>query len=277
MSTQLLIDADFFAYQACAAAETEADYSNDVIVVTSNFSEAVRIFQQSLDRIKEFIDFSDQDNPDETILFFSSSTNFRKAIDPSYKGHRNRKKPCGYKRLINHFSDLYETIIVPDLEADDAIGIFATNPVHETAPLIVSPDKDMKQIPDSLLWDGKAAYVNYTMKDQADLWFFMQVLSGDQTDGYSGVPGIGLKRAAALLESKGCTWDTVLNAFLDADLTKEDALRNARLARILRYSDYDHEADCYIPWTPSCPSDGADDGTEVHSSEDQTGGEASDS
>jgi 5'-3' exonuclease len=269
----LLIDADFFAYQACAAAETESDYGHDVIVVTSNFSEAVRIFQQSLDRIKEFINFSGQDSPDEMILFFSSSTNFRKTIDPTYKGHRNRKKPCGYKRLINHFADRYETIVVPDLEADDAIGIFATNPMEETAPLIVSPDKDMKQIPNCLLWDSKSPEVAFTHAQQADEWFLMQVLSGDQTDGYSGVPGIGLKRAAALLESNGCIWETVLNAFLNANLTEEDALRNARLARILRYSDYDHDTHRPIPWTPAPSSDGADDGAAVHDEEVEDGGE----
>ena len=32
------------------------------------------------------------------ILFFSDAVNFRKQVDPSYKGHRNRKKPCGYTK-----------------------------------------------------------------------------------------------------------------------------------------------------------------------------------
>jgi len=64
-------------------------------------------------------------------------------------------------------------------------------------------------------------------------WHLIQTLAGDQTDGYSGVPGIGIKRAVALFEEDGYTWKTVVKAFEDKDLTEDDALMNARLARIL--------------------------------------------
>ena len=37
------------------------------------------------------------------VLF--DSENFRKKIYPDYKGHRNRKKPCGYKRVIQKLHD----------------------------------------------------------------------------------------------------------------------------------------------------------------------------
>ena len=36
----LLIDADYIVYKCCAGAETEIDFGDDVIVVTSLFSEA---------------------------------------------------------------------------------------------------------------------------------------------------------------------------------------------------------------------------------------------
>ena len=35
---KLLCDADFIVYKACAAAETELDFGDDVILVTSNIS-----------------------------------------------------------------------------------------------------------------------------------------------------------------------------------------------------------------------------------------------
>ena len=35
---KLLIDADFIVYKCCAAAESEIDFGDDVIVVTSKFS-----------------------------------------------------------------------------------------------------------------------------------------------------------------------------------------------------------------------------------------------
>jgi DNA polymerase I len=258
----LLIDADYLAYKTCAACEDEVDFGNDVILVTSRFQEVTRAFTQEINKIWNVFD-------QEIILFFSSPNNFRKQISPDYKGHRNRKKPCGYKRLLNWCAEYYEVIIVDGLEADDAIGIFATNPIEQDYDhVIVSPDKDMKQIPGSLY--NLKDPVSETTLEEADKWFFMQVMSGDQTDGYAGVPGIGLKKAAAILEEQGCCWEAVLDTFLKAGLTEEDALRNARLAKILRYSDFNHSTNDVILWTPdTSTSAGNDDGTTVQVAEDQ--------
>ena len=238
---KLLIDADYVVYKCCASAETEIDWGNDVIVVTSKFSDALACVKREINKIRnEFI----WDVP-EIILFFSDSTNFRKSIQPSYKGHRNRKKPCGYKRVINALQEEYEVIVMPTLEADDALGIYATaNPGN----VICSPDKDMRQIP-GRLFDMKETM---TVKEEdADEWHLIQTLAGDQTDGYAGVPGIGVKRAAALFKEKGFSWNTVVKAFADKDLSEEIALENARLARILRYTDYDFNESKPILWSPT--------------------------
>ena len=66
---------------------------------------------------------------------------------PLYKGNRNRKKPCGYKRVIEALKKEYKVIIKPGLEADDAMGIYATK---FPGNIIASPDKDMRQIPGKL-------------------------------------------------------------------------------------------------------------------------------
>ena len=139
---KLLIDADFIVYKSCAAAETELDFGDDVIVVTSLFSDAYNATKQELTKLQnKFGSFAD------IVLFFSDTKNFRKKILESYKGHRNRKKPCGYKRVVNRLKTEFETIIMPTLEADDALGIYST---QYPGNLIVSPDKDMKQIPGRL-------------------------------------------------------------------------------------------------------------------------------
>ena len=84
-----------------------------------------------------------------------------------------------------------------------------------------------------------------------------QTLAGDASDGYSGVPGIGVKRADALLTSQGCTWDTVVNAFAEKDLGEDVALLNARLAEILQTENYvNGEIKLWQP--PTTTSDGAD-------------------
>ena len=117
---KLLIDADFIVYKNCASCEDEIDFGDDVILVTSKFSEAYKAVKRDIEKItNQYMD------PD-VYLFFSDSKNFRKQILPEYKGHRNRKKPCGYKRVINQLKNEFNVITLPELEADDAMGIFAT-------------------------------------------------------------------------------------------------------------------------------------------------------
>ena len=249
---KLLIDADFIVYKCCAACETEIDWGDDVILVTSRFSEAYDMVNRELSKIKnEFL----WDTP-SLVLFFSSPNNFRKKIAPGYKGHRNRKKPCGYKRVINKLKDQYPVVLMDELEADDAMGIYATkHPGH----IIVSPDKDMRQIPGKLY--NLESTVTITPEEGAR-WHLIQTLAGDQTDGYSGVPGLGVKRAVALFDDQGYSWETCLEAFAAKDLDEETALMNARLAKILTADDYDFDAGVPRLWSPS-PSYRIDDGAEL--------------
>lgn len=248
----LLIDADFIVYKCCAACETEVDYGDDVIVVTSKFSEAYAMVLRELYKIA-----NDLGCFDDSILFFSDSSNFRKLLDPTYKGHRNRKKPCGYKRVINKLKEDFPVVVMPNLEADDAIGIYATK---EVGHIICSPDKDMKQIPGDLY--DLTNEVTLITTEQGIRWHLVQTMAGDQTDGYAGVPSIGVKRAEALLDSKGCTWKTVLEAFAEKGLDENHALLNARLAKILQVNDYDFTNQEVRLWSPSS-SVRTEDGTAV--------------
>jgi len=237
---KLLIDCDFVVYKCTAAAESEIDFGDDVIVVTSSFKEAYSCVKRELNRIaNKFGSF------DEMILFFSDSKNFRKDIQKSYKGHRNRKKPCGYRRVINKLNDEYPVIKMAGLEADDSMGVYATK---HTGNIIVSPDKDMKQIP-GMLWNFEESTL--IKPEDGAKWHLIQAMAGDNTDGYAGVPGIGVKRAVALFEEKGYSWKTVVEAFKEKDLSEEVALMNARLARILTNEDYDDEKMEPILWNPS--------------------------
>ena len=240
---KILIDCDYIVYKCCAAAETEMDFGDDVIVVTSNFSDAYKCVKRDLDRIQSDLGSFD----DELILFFTSPKNFRKKILPEYKGHRQRKKPCGFKRVISELKKNYRVILKDTLEADDALGIYATK---YPGNIIVSPDKDMRQIPGKL-YDFKET-VDITPEEGAK-WHLIQTMAGDNTDGYAGVPGIGDKKAEKIFEEKGYTWQAVVETFVEKEMTEEDALVNARLARILQTSDYDHKNKEPILWTP--PSD----------------------
>jgi len=253
----LLIDCDYIVYKCAAATETEIDFGEDLIVVTSNFSDAYSYVERELYSIA-----SDLGCFDDSILFFSDSINFRKSIDPAYKGHRNRKKPCGYKRIINKLKEDYNVVVMPKLEADDAMGIYATK---EPGHIICSPDKDMRQIPGNL-FDLKEGVIEIT-KEEGDRWHLIQTMAGDQTDGYAGVPGIGIKRAAALLDEHGDNWKTVVDAFAEKGLDESVALQNARLAKILQCEDYDFTNQEPRLWNPSS-SVGVDDGATIQDETD---------
>ena len=124
------------------------------------------------------------------------------------------------------------------------MGMYATK---YPGNIIVSPDKDMRQIPGKL-YDFKET-VEIT-PDQGAKWHLIQTLAGDNTDGYSGVPGIGVKKAEKIFEEKGYTWKAVVETFEEKDMTEEDALCNARLARILTSEDYNFDTKEPILWTP---------------------------
>ena len=235
---KLLIDCDYIVYKCCAATETEIDFGEDLIVVTSNFSEAYKNVKREIQKVQ------DEFMCNDVILFFTSPNNFRKKILPEYKGHRQRKKPCGFKRVINNLKLEYKVVIKDGLEADDALGIYATK---YPGNVLVSPDKDMKQIPGEL----------YDFKDRSTVtpeegakWHLIQTMAGDNTDGYAGVPGIGVKKAEKIFEEKGYTWKAVVETFEEKDMTEEDALCNARLARILTAEDYNFDTNEPILWTP---------------------------
>jgi len=250
---KLLIDADYIVYKSCASAEYDIDYGDDVIVVGSSFKEAYGNSVRELNKIKN------QYFEGELILFFSDSTNFRKMVDPDYKGHRNRKKPCGYKRVINKLAENYPLIRMPTLEADDAMGIYATS---NDDCIVVSPDKDMKQIPGTLY----NLVETFSISEQDGWeWFLIQTLAGDSTDGYSGAPGYGIKTSAKFFADNGYTWNSVVKAFEQKGLTEQDALRNARLAKILTSNDYDNGP---ILFSPTISSNGDDDGTRVQDETD---------
>jgi DNA polymerase-1 len=128
------------------------------------------------------------------------------------------------------------------------MGIYAT---QHPGNVIVSPDKDMKQIPGSLFTLTETLQID---PQQGLEWHYLQTLAGDQTDGYSGVPGVGLKRAADLFEKNGYTWQTIVDAFAEKNLGEDVALMNARLAKILTKDEYDFTEQRPILWSPATTS-----------------------
>ena len=86
--------------------------------------------------------------------------------------------------------------------------------------------------------------------EEADRWFWTQCLTGDPVDGYKGVPGIGAKGAEKILSKAEDPWQAIVAAYDKAQLTVDDAILNARLARILRPGEYNSTTKEPILWNP---------------------------
>lgn len=236
---RLLFDADMLVYRVTSAAETEINWYGDLWTLHSDISECkekldamvVSITDRVLGHLKYEGDY-------KIVMCFSDRQNFRKTILPSYKENRSgKRKPIAYSAMVEWVIGNFTTIHMPYLEADDVIGILATEP--ETNNVIISGDKDMKSIP-GVFYDTIHNEFYNISEAEADYWHLYQTLVGDTADNYKGCPKIGTVSATKLL-SKEATWQVVVSAFEKAGLTEEDALIQARVARILRYSDYDFE------------------------------------
>lgn len=253
MSPVLLIDCDQFVFKACAAVEKETRWDDENHVLYSNENEAWDNLTGMLERI--FERFGSR----EHVLCLSAPPNFRFGVDPTYKGNRaKQRKPLCYASLLEKVREHYTVVAMPGLEADDVMGILATKP-GKSKRIIVSQDKDMKSIP-TTIWDG-CDLLTQTQED-ADRFHLYQTLIGDTSDGYKGCPGMGPKKADALLNGiaadvardggsfVGVAWGAILMAYEKAGLTADQALTQARLARILRWSDWDSKKKEPILWTP---------------------------
>jgi 5'-3' exonuclease len=245
----ILIDGDQFVFKATVALEKEVRWDEQNHVLFSNVEECWDNLSAMIGRIFDRFDSR------EHALCFSAEPNFRKAIDPTYKGHRSPRKPLCYAAMLERVKADYRVVSMPGLEADDVMGILATKP-GKAQRIIVSQDKDMKSIP-TTVWDGQDLHV--ISEAQADYWHMYQTLIGDTSDGYKGCPGIGPKKAEAILDrsliEEGVTyaqfaWKRVVETYGKAGLTEDDALKQARLARILRWTDWNGEKKEPILWTP---------------------------
>lgn len=260
--TALLIDADITLFRAAAACEREVRYDDHNHVLYSNADEVWTAVEHQLKYYREHLG----DGPMHFAL--TGSNNFRRTLWSDYKGGRSRKPLCyGYVRE-KMIGDL-DARFVDTLEADDLLGIWATGGKIKDAT-IVSLDKDLKTIP-GRVWRPPAN------KDQepelykigeanADYWWLTQTLTGDTTDGYKGLPGCGPKVAEKILQGPQdafnrdvampqgeflkLAWPAVVAAYEAKGLGVDDALLQARLARILRASDWDSANKKVILWEP---------------------------
>ena len=239
----LLIDADMVLYKAACAAEQEMRWDDNTWTLQTNMVEAKAEVDRQIDTICKAL------KSKKIKLFFSPKRTFRHEMWPAYKANRkDKRKPLGIGELRDWMMEEYDSVMYPNIEADDAIGIWATEDSENR--VAVSGDKDFGTLP--VHWYNHLKDIlRIVTEEQANHFHLVQSLMGDTTDGFSGLKGCGPMTAEKLLKKNGSTWKTVVEAYEAKGFDAWDALMTARLARILRHGDYDFDTNEVTLWTPS--------------------------
>jgi DNA polymerase I len=205
-----LIDGSGFIFRAYFARARTADpvfqRKSDGMV-----TEVVTLFSNMLDKYRR-----ETDADHMAVIFDASGRSFRHRIYSDYKANR-REMPDDLRPQLEHVRraaaafDICQ-IELPDFEADDLIATYARHAVEAGAKVtILSSDKDLMQLvgPDVTMRDPMSdrpiaeAEVREKFGVGPDKVIDVQALCGDSTDNVPGVPGIGVKTAAELINTYG--------------------------------------------------------------------------
>jgi len=247
---KLLIDGDILLYKIGMVYDKPIQFGDDAPIY--------RDIQEAKDAYTLFIStLMSTLKADRMTLFFTTGKSWRYDVFPKYKGNRPPKpeiiNTLKAWALVHYAEDVH---CYQSYEADDLLGL------HQDIlgnTILCSSDKDLLQIPgkhydwkrdcyqveDGTFIDNRLFTVS---PEEAEKFFWTQVLTGDPTDGYQGLPGVGPAKAKGILE--GCEspedyWAAIVIAYLRHGYTIQDARQQAQLAYIL------HPWDTYeYRWQP---------------------------
>lgn len=256
LKTVALIDADTLVYSATRASEMEIVWDNWLHTLHGDFEDCRHYFDEAVQRIAEKIEAQ------TVVLTFSDYKNprWRECFWPPYKSHRQGRQPLMFRRMHEYGHEYPEAYVFDGCEGDDVLGILATDPSFypKHRKVVCSIDKDMHTLPGYHYNFEKDKDSDDPVKlvgqEEAERFHLFQTLTGDRVDGYIGCPGVGPVKAEAILhraEYKDMPyWDAIVEAYEKAGLTGEEALLNARLARILQCGDYNIQDGGVRLWQP---------------------------
>lgn len=260
-----LIDADSILYAVALGSELKSPKTGidgeDEFFQVKDVGECYREVVSRLEAVTQEVRAEDA-----LICLTPPGKSYRYALLPSYKANRKAiRRPEVLVPLQAMVAERkpFRVLAVRGLEADDICGISSTSlqKAKVREPIIVSIDKDMLQIPGlNYSWLTAArtqtvGVVHEVSGFEADRMHLYQTLIGDVVDNYTGCPGVGPKKAMRLLESCVASqgeldWRWIVEAFRKKGFSEEYALTQARVARILRDTDWDHERKEVTLWMP---------------------------
>ena len=235
----LLIDGDILNFTVGRVTEDVSDFG-DQICKSFDEEAIVRLLDQGIADIGEKCGYTKEN----MIYAISCEKNYRKEHFPTYKANRSKVvKPQGLKWMRQYLKDnaeKYNLLLIENLEADDALGIFGTS--GDTNISIYSQDKDLYTIPIRQWCFRTHKFIVPTPLDSIR-FLYTQVLTGDTVDNYKGLPKTGKVKAEAAL--RDCTNELEMlqacyvryHKVYNEDAKKELLIQIGQ-ARILHQIDY---------------------------------------
>lgn len=175
--------------------------------------------------------------PDDSVVcvFDASRISFRQDIYPEYKANRSETPAdlitqSELIRIGMHAMGV-PVLCIKGVEADDVIATLATQYCNKSDKTrIITGDKDLMQLVSDciFLYDGmkqKEIHENEVLEKfnvKPNQVIDVQSLMGDSTDNVPGVPGIGPKKAAELINEFG----SLDNLYANIDSVKNERTRN---------------------------------------------------
>lgn len=163
------------------------------------------------------------------ITFDTKEKTFRHEMDTEYKAHRQKAPDDFYAQipLLNEFLDAIDVPVFrcPGFESDDIIGTIATHAPQEFSVKILSGDLDFTQLVNDQITlvklNGKLdaapeygpAETKARYEVEACQMIDFKAITGDSSDNYKGIEGVGPKTAAKILN----TYETLENIYEHLD------------------------------------------------------------
>ncbi len=208
MSKLLLLDGHSLAYRAFYALPTDLATSSGMV------TNAVYGFTAMLVKV-----LGDEQPDYVAVAFDTPARTFRNDMDVDYKANR-KETPDLFRSQLPLIRQVLEALQIPTVElegveADDVIGTLATRAAAKGIDtIVVTGDRDSYQLvqdPHLKVLYNKRGVSDYALYDEAGIkertgvtpaqYPDYAAMRGDTSDNLPGVPGIGEKTAAKLINS----------------------------------------------------------------------------
>lgn len=194
MKTIALIDGDIVLYQMAYSSEkSEEEYSFSTNGMASNTDDAQEATKERIRvKIDEFMQSLHDQVGFQCYLAYLSpprkgSYRDEKSLSQRYKGNRTSEKPVYFDFVRAYLQERWQFVEVERVETDDMLGvqqIYWSN-IENTRSIIVTKDKDLKQIPGwNYNWDNQELVE--IKREQGHHMLWKQMLTGDSTDNILG-------------------------------------------------------------------------------------------